>query len=287
MIPSAGIYFSKAIFVPSISAYTKVTSATSTIPSYTPGKDLSWQFNLQRIWERIIHGKGSVNSCYFNLLVVFIQTGLVCSSCSKNICLSSVYQLHLKFENKTCMFGSDQLFQFDTMHCFLVKDPPEMKHHVSSCNADVLDQNHKINASAGLPPREFLYEETSLCSPEDRYFTSSAVFPSLPLTINWLRDCVRENPSLRLQVLVTGSLHLVGDVLKLLRRVSHATQPKILSLELEFCVIVIVIVFVSIFINLLRQRFILKFEVDGINEFAQSDLSNLFFHEAAIFLAIH
>ncbi|XP_049392269.1 folylpolyglutamate synthase isoform X5 [Solanum stenotomum] len=137
---SSGIYFSKAIFVPSISAYTKVTSAASTIPSYTPGKDLSWQFNLQRIWERMIHGK------------------------------------------------------------------------------DVLDQNHKINASAGLPPHEFLYEETSHCSPEDRYFTSSAVFPSLPLTINWLRDCVRENPSLRLQVLVTGSLHLVGDVLKLLRR---------------------------------------------------------------------
>lgn len=137
---SSGIYFSKAIFVPSISAYTKVTSATSTVPSYIPGKDLSWQFNLQRIWERIIHGK------------------------------------------------------------------------------DVLDQNLKVNASAGLPAREFLYEETSQCSPEDRYFASSAVIPSLPLTINWLRDCVRENPSLRLQVLVTGSLHLVGDVLKLLRR---------------------------------------------------------------------
>jgi len=60
MIPSAGIYFSKAIFVPSVSAYTKVTSATSTIPSYTPGKDLSWQFNLQRIWERIFHGKGNL-----------------------------------------------------------------------------------------------------------------------------------------------------------------------------------------------------------------------------------
>nr|XP_009784793.1 PREDICTED: folylpolyglutamate synthase isoform X2 [Nicotiana sylvestris] len=58
---SSGIYFSKAIFVPSISAYTKVTSATSAIPSYIPGKDLSWQFNLQRIWEKIIHGKGSVN----------------------------------------------------------------------------------------------------------------------------------------------------------------------------------------------------------------------------------
>ncbi|XP_059310276.1 folylpolyglutamate synthase-like [Lycium ferocissimum] len=138
---SSGVYFSKAIFVPSISAYTKVTSATSTIPSNIPGKDLSWQFNLQRIWERIINGK------------------------------------------------------------------------------DVPDLNLKIKASAGLPPREFLYEEASRCGPGDGYFAcSSAVIPSLPLAINWLRDCVRENPSLRLQVLVTGSLHLVGDVLKLLRR---------------------------------------------------------------------
>ncbi|XP_060183516.1 folylpolyglutamate synthase isoform X2 [Lycium barbarum] len=138
---SSGVYFSKAIFVPSISAYTKVTSATSTIPSYIPGKDLSWQFNLQRIWERIINGK------------------------------------------------------------------------------DVPDQNLKIKASVGLPLREFLYEEASCCGPGDGYFAcSSAVIPSLPLAINWLRDCVRENPSLRLQVLVTGSLHLVGDVLKLLRR---------------------------------------------------------------------
>ena len=66
--------------------------------------------------------------------------------------------------------------------------------------AGVLDQNLKLNASAGLPPREFRYEETSHCGPEDRYFASSAVFPSLPLTINWLRGCVRENPSLRIQV---------------------------------------------------------------------------------------
>ncbi|KAK9123215.1 hypothetical protein Sjap_012817 [Stephania japonica] len=52
----------------------------------------------------------------------------------------------------------------------------------------------------------------------NNHFGSTAVFPSLPLTIKWLRDSVRRDPSLRLQVLVTGSLHLVGDVLKLLKR---------------------------------------------------------------------
>ncbi len=41
---------------------------------------------------------------------------------------------------------------------------------------------------------------------------------SLPLqvTLDWLRRCVRETPSLRMHVLVTGSLYLVGDMLKLL-----------------------------------------------------------------------
>ncbi|KAI9074064.1 hypothetical protein K1719_043956 [Acacia pycnantha] len=44
------------------------------------------------------------------------------------------------------------------------------------------------------------------------------MFPSLPLAIKWLRDRVQQNQSVRLQVLVTGSLHLVGDVLKLVKK---------------------------------------------------------------------
>ncbi|OAY38539.1 hypothetical protein MANES_10G022675v8 [Manihot esculenta] len=44
-----------------------------------------------------------------------------------------------------------------------------------------------------------------------------AVFPSLPLAIKWLRDSVYQNRSVRIQVLVTGSLHLVGDVLRLVK----------------------------------------------------------------------
>ncbi|XP_020215034.1 folylpolyglutamate synthase isoform X1 [Cajanus cajan] len=46
----------------------------------------------------------------------------------------------------------------------------------------------------------------------------SAVFSSLPLVIKWLRDTVQQNQSTRFQVLVTGSLHLVGDVLKLIKK---------------------------------------------------------------------
>ncbi|MCH93576.1 folylpolyglutamate synthase, partial [Trifolium medium] len=46
----------------------------------------------------------------------------------------------------------------------------------------------------------------------------SAVFSSLPLVLNWLRDRVQQNQSTRFQVLVTGSIHLVGDVLKLIKK---------------------------------------------------------------------
>ncbi|CAK9185920.1 unnamed protein product [Ilex paraguariensis] len=135
---SSGTHFSKAIFVPSISTYSRVTSGASVIPLDIPASDLSWQYNLQRVWENIIHGKDIV-----------------------------------------------------------------------------LDKSSKIYSLENLPSHNFLHEDVSLA---DGYFTSSAVFPSLPLTIKWLRDCARENPSLRIQVLVTGSLHLVGDVLKLLGR---------------------------------------------------------------------
>lgn len=56
---SSGTHFSKALFVPSMSTYSKVTSGTSVITSDVPtNRDLSWQYNLQRIWEKIIHGKG-------------------------------------------------------------------------------------------------------------------------------------------------------------------------------------------------------------------------------------
>ncbi|XP_043716524.1 folylpolyglutamate synthase-like isoform X2 [Telopea speciosissima] len=49
-------------------------------------------------------------------------------------------------------------------------------------------------------------------------YEGSLVFPSLPLAIRWLRDSVQQNQSIRFQVLVTGSLHLVGDVLRLVRQ---------------------------------------------------------------------
>ncbi|CAN6314318.1 unnamed protein product [Urochloa humidicola] len=47
---------------------------------------------------------------------------------------------------------------------------------------------------------------------------TSQVFASLPLAIEWLRKNARENQSTSFEVLVTGSLHLVGDVLRLIKK---------------------------------------------------------------------
>ncbi|XP_034224924.1 folylpolyglutamate synthase isoform X3 [Prunus dulcis] len=56
---SSGTHFSKALFVPSMSTYNRVTSAASVIPADNFSRDLSWQFSLQRHWEKMIHGKES------------------------------------------------------------------------------------------------------------------------------------------------------------------------------------------------------------------------------------
>ncbi|XP_041991479.1 folylpolyglutamate synthase-like isoform X3 [Salvia splendens] len=55
------------------------------------------------------------------------------------------------------------------------------------------------------------------CNDDTAISENSTVFTSLPLAINWLRDSIRKNQSVRFQVLVTGSLHLVGDSLRLIK----------------------------------------------------------------------
>ncbi|CAL5190047.1 unnamed protein product [Lathyrus oleraceus] len=122
-----GVYFKKALFVPSLSVFNKVGSQAST--TITDSKvDLSWQFDLQRVWENLMQGnKGKITDTV-----------------------------------------SEEL-----------KDGME----VSDSNCE-----------------------------------HSAVFSSLPVAIKWLRDRSQQNQSVRFQVLVTGSLHLVGDVLKFVKK---------------------------------------------------------------------
>eukprot|EP00252_Welwitschia_mirabilis_P011857 TRINITY_DN26355_c0_g1_i2.p1 TRINITY_DN26355_c0_g1~~TRINITY_DN26355_c0_g1_i2.p1 ORF type:complete len:547 (+),score=109.68 TRINITY_DN26355_c0_g1_i2:160-1800(+) len=106
----------------------------------TTGSDLSWQLNLQKIWESLVCVTGGVDK----------------SASSKNFSKPSSYEPFLDI------------------------------HPGNSANA--LD------------------------------FSSSAVLPSVPMAVRLLRKCAQRNPSLQMRVLVTGSLHLVGDVLKMLKK---------------------------------------------------------------------
>ncbi|THU63355.1 hypothetical protein C4D60_Mb01t14910 [Musa balbisiana] len=83
---------------------------------------------------------------------------------------------------------------------------------------DLVNDNGSKMQKLGKTHEDVTGEPLEKCVPVLKDLSPSAVVPSLPLAIRWLRDYAKDNPSLRLQVLVTGSLHLVGDVLKLLRR---------------------------------------------------------------------
>lgn len=45
---------------------------------------------------------------------------------------------------------------------------------------------------------------------------AGVVGTSVSGTLDWLRSCCRQQPALQLEVLITGSLYLVGDVLRAL-----------------------------------------------------------------------
>ncbi|CAL9063598.1 folylpolyglutamate synthase-like isoform X1 [Musa acuminata AAA Group] len=83
---------------------------------------------------------------------------------------------------------------------------------------DLVNDNGSKMQKLGKTHEDVTGEPQEKCVPVLKDLSPSAVVPSLPLAIRWLRDYAKDNPSLHLQVLVTGSLHLVGDVLKLLRR---------------------------------------------------------------------
>lgn len=64
----------------------------------------------------------------------------------------------------------------------------------------MLNGKSKMAGAENLPSHKFSIESASYHSPEDRFFRHSAVIPSVPSSIKWLRDCARENPSLKIQV---------------------------------------------------------------------------------------
>uniref|UniRef100_A0A0R0L646 Folylpolyglutamate synthase n=1 Tax=Glycine max TaxID=3847 RepID=A0A0R0L646_SOYBN len=130
---------------------------------------------------------------------------------------------HFLHESKTLEQLEKSFRRILLFNCLDVRNPhillPRLVNTCASSEmTTLLEKDFKIDNKEILPPHEFLYDDASSGCHSHNYLARSAVIPSLPLTIKWLRDCVRDHPSTRLQVLVTGSLHLVGDVLKLLKR---------------------------------------------------------------------
>lgn len=83
--------------------------------------------------------------------------------------------------------------------------------------AQHLPAGARAAAAQGLPPGGGLLPLPAvrgLSAPQQ--LAQGAVLPNLRTTLAWLRRCVHEAPSLRLHVLVTGSLYVVGDLLRLL-----------------------------------------------------------------------
>jgi folylpolyglutamate synthase len=73
--------------------------------------------------------------------------------------------------------------------------------------------NQGIRAATRLPP---LPSFIAAGIPAVQDSAVGAVLPSLQHTIDWLRRCVKESSKMKMQVLVTGSLYLVGDMLRIL-----------------------------------------------------------------------
>ncbi|GAQ83711.1 folylpolyglutamate synthase [Klebsormidium nitens] len=133
-----GVSFHRAIFVPSFSSSTSITTLSST-------PDLTWQQTQLQTWTSILHKLGPT----------------------------------------------------------LNRKPNPVPPTAPAGAAEQPDRNGSHVASAR--------------DGDVSWDGSGFVMPSLPAALEWLRKAAREQPPGRLQVLVSGSLHLVGDVLRLLK----------------------------------------------------------------------
>lgn len=144
-----GLPFHHAMFVPSLSSYTRVRPDLPLASNGGTGneseEDLSWQFSIQGAWDNLAR---SQSEGHF-------------AACS-----------HVSESARPCVVRKDSLSALGK-----------------------LKQTRDL--FGGL---------------------SSSVVPSLPVALDLLRQYAQDHPAFQLQVLVTGSLHLVGDVLRLLKR---------------------------------------------------------------------
>ncbi|CAN6810115.1 unnamed protein product [Brassica oleracea] len=142
--------------------------------------------------------------------------------------------------------GEENCQQILLFNCMSVRDPNMLLPHLRNICANYgvhfkkaffvpnMSVYHKVGTAADFPendPQVDLSWQWTLQKVWESLFHSergredngessgnSEVFTSLPMAIKWLRDSVRDGSATHFQVLVTGSLHLVGDVLRLIRK---------------------------------------------------------------------
>ncbi|CAF2118649.1 unnamed protein product [Brassica napus] len=143
--------------------------------------------------------------------------------------------------------GEENCHQILLFNCMSVRDPTMLLPHLRNTCSNYgvhfkkalfvpnMSVYHKVGTAANLPeddPQVDLSWQLTLQKVWESLAQSeigreedgessgnSEVYTSLPMAIKWLRDSVHESSSAtRFQVLVTGSLHLVGDVLRLFRK---------------------------------------------------------------------
>ncbi|KAL9278580.1 Folylpolyglutamate synthase [Arabidopsis thaliana] len=162
------------------------------------------------------------------------------SGSSGHLVNGSAGSSHDKWSNETC----EQILLFN---CMSVRDPNLLLPHLKNMCAKYgvnfkkalfvpnMSVYHKVGTAADLPENdpqvdlswqftlqkvwESLVQSERDGEKDGESNGNSEVFTSLPMAIKCLRDTVHESSSAtRFQVLVTGSLHLVGDVLRLIRK---------------------------------------------------------------------
>ncbi|KMZ72501.1 Tetrahydrofolate synthase [Zostera marina] len=76
-----------------------------------------------------------------------------------------------------------------------------------------------VNGDKRYSTNDYIKDEKSDANQSNRSCNEiSMVFASLPSAIRWIRETAQKNRAVGFKVLVTGSLHLVGDVLKLIKK---------------------------------------------------------------------
>jgi len=135
------------------------------------------------------------------------------------------FEFTFKFD--LCWFWPSRLN--GCIHCYLILSgvhfdlalfvPNQSQYNKLGSNTSAPAEPEQIDLSWQLSLQtvwEKLLQDKGIGSPNSS--DTSKVFASLPLAIEWLRKNAQENGSTSFQVLVTGSLHLVGDVLRLIKK---------------------------------------------------------------------